>query len=359
MTARAVRRASAVLAALAALASIATLDGCDRRPRFVQESGDSTAIVSADSFAAQVASVRATWESGAGDGSAASATARLALADLRLHADRPLEQRLRSFMDSTGFGAEIAGRGPVALVNFFAVSNPDGGSWPYLFWRRGGDVRAQAVEGSGMRLLDVGVLVWPDSSMQAAALFSRTAAGGQQPLVFAWRRPATGPQWSLHQTLGPDSLGGVGTAKFVPPGADSVALETRTWSRTPGFDECPSCPHLFHARRFRWTTTGFSTASDQTDDTPYTAFVRFVQAMSVPDWDLARERVTEARVLDEARMLGLTERRGLWRVAPGTEEPGPDMTFFRGTKEAFRVRFARGPRGWALASIEPAGRAIE
>lgn len=349
-----------VALALVGLATLVALPGCDRKPHFVQDSADSTSTGTTDSLASQVQTARSGWDAGGeGDGSAASATARLVLADLRLHRDRPLELRARAFLDSTGFGAEITGHGEVAIVNFFALADPDGGSWPYLFWRRGADVRSQAVEGSGMRLLDLAVRTSPDSVTQVAGLFTRSAGSGQQPLVIVWRRPQAASQWSLHQMLGPDSLGGVGTARFVPPGSDSVALETRTWTRTAMFDECPSCPHLFRERSFRWIPAGFTRFSEQVDDTPYLAFVRFIQAVSVPDWDLARERVAEAQVLDQARTLGLTEKKGLWRVAPGTEEPDADMTFFRGAKEAFRVRFVRGANGWAITSIEPATRAIE
>ena len=359
MSARAAQRIGFLLV-LAGVVLVG-IAGCDRKPRFVQDTSDSTATAVSDTFSSAVQAARSGWEAGGeGDGTAASATARVVLADLRAHRDRPIELRARAFLDSTGFGAEISGRGEVAIVNFFALADPDGGSWPYLFWRRGSDVRSQAVEGSGMRLLDVAVRTSPDSITQAAALFTRSAGSGQQPLVVVWRRPAVASQWSLHQMLGPDSLGGVGTARFVvPPGPDSIALETRTWTRTPMFDECPSCPHVFRSRSFRWTSAGFGRVAEQVDDTPYLAFVRFIQAMTVPDWDLARERVTEAHVLDDARALGLTEKKGVWRVAPGTEEPGADMTFFRGAREAYRVRFARGANGWAITSIESANRAIE
>ena len=347
-------------AALAALALAFGADGCDRAPRFVPESHDSTAAMPADSFATAVDAARSAWESGAGrdDGSAATATARLVLTDLRAHPDDPLDRRARRFLDSLGFGAELAGRPEVALVNLFATADPDGGSWPYLFWREDGSVRVQAVEGSGMRLHDLAARP-AAAGDQVAALFTRSSGSGPQPLVFAWRRPPNASQWSLHQTLGPDSLGGVGVARFVSPGPDSAVLETRTWSRTVGFEECAACPHVYRSRRFRWDEAGFSTAANQVEETPYVAFVRFVQALAAADPGLARELAHEGRAVDVARQSGFAERRGTWRVAPGTEEPGADMTFLRGTREAYRVRFVREGGRWLVDSIEPTDRAIE
>ena len=344
---------------LVVLPAIVAGCSCDRTPRFVSDAHDSTAVMPADSFATAIDAVRSSWEAPAEreDGSAARATARIVLSDLRMHDASPIDRRARQLLDSLSLGAEIAGGPDLALVNLFATADPDLGSWPYLFWRGEDAVEIQAVEGSGMRLIDVSTR--PGTVPQSAALFTRSASGGQQPLVFVWRRATTARQWSLFQTLGPDSLGGVGTARFVTAGPDSAVLETRTWSRTPGFEECPSCPHLYRARRFRWAESGFSTVSNELDETPYVAFVRFVQAMSVGDRDLAMERAMSGEVVDAATQLGLADRRGAWRVAPGVEEPGADMTFLRGAREAFRVHFARDRGRWVLTSIEATNRALE
>jgi hypothetical protein len=51
---------------------------------------------------------------------------------------------------------------------------------------------------------------------QVAAIFGRTGPRGQQPVVIVWRRPPGAAAWSLAQTLGADSLGGVGVAEFLP-----------------------------------------------------------------------------------------------------------------------------------------------
>jgi hypothetical protein len=350
-------------AVMVLLLTLAAVPGCDRSPRFVGESHDSTSVMTPDSFAVAVDAVRAGWESQdqRDDGSAARATARLLLSDLRMRDDVPIDRRARQLLDSLAFGAEIAGRGELAVVNLFATSDPDGGSWPYLYWHDQDGVRVQAVEGSGMRLADASTR--PSGTTppapQAAALFTRAAGGGQRPLVFVWRRRGDAKEWSLFQTLGPDSMGGVGTARFVTAGPDSAVLEARTWARTPGFEECPSCPHLYRNRRFRWDDNGLSTVSNELEETPYVAFVRFIQALGVGDRDLAMERAVNGETIEAAQQLGLQEKRGVWRVAPGIEEPGADMTFLRGPREAYRVRFTRDRGKWQVASIEPTNRALE
>jgi hypothetical protein len=345
-------------AGLVALALV-SLAGCDRKPRLVPAGADSTAVAPQDSTAAVVQKVRDAWDQGAADGSAARATAALLLADLQMHRVAPLEARARGLMDSLSLGAEVDGHGDLAVVNFFSLADPAGGSWPYLFWRDSVTVRSQPVEGGGMRL--GGSAARPDTSgggVQAAAMFTRTAPAGPQPLVFVWRRAPHARQWSLAHTLGPDSLGGIGTARFAA-GGDSAALQSRTWRRTPGFEECPSCSHVYVVRRFRWGPEGFSTIDSQVEDSPYVSFVRFVEAITVPDDELAHELVTDDSVFDTARGLGFAERRGAWREAPGGGEVPNEMAFFRGSKEAYKITFMRLGGRWKISHIESAGRSIE
>ncbi len=344
---------------LIALVSLLAVTGCDRKPRLVPAPADSTAAPAIDTTAAGVQKVRDAWEQGAADGSAARATAHLLQSDLKLHPTEPLEQRARGLLDSLSLGAEVDGHGEVAVVNFFALSDPSGGSWPYLFWRDSLAVRSQPVEGSGMRLGASAVRA--DTSgggRQAAALFTRSASAGPQPLVFVWRLAPRTKQWTLSQTLGPDSLGGVGTARFGAAG-DSAALVARTWQRTPGFEECPSCAHQYTVRRFRWGPEGFSTLDSRIEDSQYVAFVRFIQAFSVPDMDLARDVVADNSVFDAARQYAFAEKRGVWRQAPGGEEIPDQMTFFRGAKEAYQVTFTRTGGRWKVLRIQPTGRNIE
>jgi hypothetical protein len=348
----------AVIAGL--LVALALTLGCDRKPHLVPASSDSTGVLRPDSIAAMADRVRGAWEQGAADGSVAASTASLLLADLRQHPLLPLGERARSFLDSLSLGAEVYGGDDLIVVNFFSMSDPSGGSWPHLFWRDTVTVRSQAVEGSGMRL--AGVASRSDSTgggMQAAGLFNRSATAGPQPLVFVWRHGPKGRQWALSQTLGPDSLGGIGTAHFVATPGDSGALVSRTWQRNLGFEECPSCPHVYVTRRFRWGREGFSTISSQLEDAPYVAFVRLVQALTIPDQDAAREFVSDNSVLDSAKSYGLGERRGAWRLAPGGDEVPSQMTFFRGQHEAYRVTFARFGGKWRVSHIESTTHSIE
>lgn len=361
------RRATPVgslLAALALTAALGALMGCDREPRLVPADADSVAAPS-DSFALAADAARERWESdGGADGSAAEQTAALIVQDLERRPAASLAARTRSLLDSLHLGAEVAGEGEVALVNLFSLSDPTASSWPRLVWRDGAAVRSQAVEGSGMRLATLALgppgRARGDSAQQVAGLFTRTAGSGTQPLVFVWRRAPGETVWRLHQTLGPDSLGGTGTAEFVTPGPDSVALRARTWSRTPGFDECPTCPHLFRRRTFRWGAEGFSTLDVVPEPSPYATFVRFVQALAIPDLELAREQVTDGQLVGFAREHGFGERRAPWRLAPGAAgERGDEMVFFRGPAEAWKVRFDRAQGEARIAAIEATQRSVE
>lgn len=357
-------RTRSAAAALVMLAMLGLLPGCDRTPQLVPPDADST-TVGTDSFSVAVEEVRARWDSdGGADGSAAERTAELLVADLERRPGAEPADRVRALLDSLHLGAEVAGAGDVALVNLFALADPTATSWPRLVWRDRGAVRSQAVEGSGMRL--AGLALGPpgraagDSSRQAAGLFMRIAGSGSQPLVFVWRRAPRETVWRLHQTLGPDSLGGTGSAEFVTPGRDSVALRSRTWSRTPGFDECPTCPHIHRNRTFRWGAEGFSTLSLATEDSPYATFVRFVQALSIPDLELAREQVAAPALVDSALARGFGVRRAPWRISPGAAaDRGDELVFLRGPAEAWTVRFSRFGGSARISSIEPAQRAVE
>ena len=75
------------------------------------------------------------------------------------------------------------------------------------------------------------------------------------------------------QTLGPDSLGGVGTAEFVGQSDGGTGLEARTYRVTAGFDECPTCPHIYRTLRYEWGSEGFRKSSDETVNSPYYTFV--------------------------------------------------------------------------------------
>lgn len=193
--------------------------------------------------------------------------------------------------------------------------------------------------------------------VQTAALFTRAASAGPQPLVFVWRRTQKGRQWQLVQTLGPDSLGGVGTARFSAS-PDSAVLQSRTWQRPAGFEECPSCAHVYTVRRFRWGPEGFSTVDARVEDSPYVAFVRLIQALAIPDDEMAGAYVADPSVLDAARQYGLGDKRGNWRQAPGGDEVPNELTLYRGTREAYRVSFVRQGGRWQVAHLEATGRTM-
>ena len=351
------------------LVCLALLAGCNRKPpQFVPRSSDSTATTAADdSFAVLVGATLDRWESGAGP-EAATATARLLLSDLGRHPDLPLGARARTLLDSCGFSAEVSGSGPVVAVNLFSRSDPSGGAWPHLLWRDPRGVHEQALDGSGMRLVDVATRpdVTPavrkedqDEGSQVALLLTRTGSRGQQPVVIVWRRPAGGKSWALTQTLGPDSLGGVGSAQFVVR-PDGEELEAKTYRVTSGFDECATCPHVFHTIRFAWTSGGFARRGEETTTSPYATFVQLIAALRVDDREMALRQLADPQLLDTAQRYEWGKAAaGTWRVAPGTEEATGDMVFFRGPREAYRVRFV--PRGgqWLVSDLQPVQRSIE
>jgi len=142
--------------------------------------------------------------------------------------------------------------------------------------------------------------------------------------------------------------------------ATSSATCSRTWSRTPGFEECPTCPHIYRNRTFRWGAEGFSTLGVVGEDAPYATFVRFVQALGIPDDELASEQVLDPGLVAFARQSGFGERRAPWRLAPGTvEDRGDQLVFFRGPSEAWTIRFQRYGGVARIAAIEPAQRSVE
>jgi hypothetical protein len=353
----------AALAAMLALAVAGLSSGaCDRRPRFVTRDADSTAMA-ADSFEVIVQRARDAWDA-AERPTAADLTARLLLEDLRARAEGSLAARARTFLDSLGFGGEVVGGREVAAVNLFATADPGSGSWPWLFWRReGAGTFRQRIEGSGMSLTD---LSWDPGSDRSdgtegpprvALLFSRTAGAGPQPLVFVWRLGTTG-EWAMVQSLGADSLGGTGTAKFDRIGDSRGVLVTRTWQNAPGFSECATCPHIFINRRFEWGDDGLRSTGRQVEPSAYSAFVDFLGAIERGDRETAERLVDEPSLVDAAMAYDWHLPRGQWRVAPGTSASATEIVFFRGNQEAYRVRFAsRG--GWRIEGFDPTSRSIE
>src|SRR5204862_5884395 len=108
-----------------------------------------------------------------------------------------------------------------------------------------------------------------------------------------------------------------------------------------GFDECATCPHVFHTVRFTWGMDGFAKRGEQTTPSPYATFVSLIAALRVGDREMAARRLADPSLLEAATRFEWGRTSGLWRVAPGTEADASEMVFFRGNREAYRVRFAQ------------------
>ncbi len=359
-----------VAPALLALALVA-LAGCQRKPQFVPASADTSIAGRRDSLAQQVQALQERWSEGGAGEDAARLTAQALLRDLRARpsggSGAAWEERARALLDSLDVGAEFASAPCALVVNFFARSDPEAGSWPWAFWCAGGTrdsaarILAQAVEGQSLSLValasrGLGGPPRPASPPAIAALFTRRSGSGQQPLLMAWR---AGARLDLAQTLGADSLGGVGTGSFESPGDSGIVLTTRTWQPTPQFDECATCPHVFRVHRFRWSAAGFQRFADEVIPSPYTTFTQLIRALVAGDHGQALGLVSGPAVLEAAVRAGWATYRGVWRAAPESEEAGDVMDFYRGTNEAWKVRFVRRGNDWLVDSLEPTTQVIE
>ena len=332
--------------------------GCDRKPRLVPASADSLAVNGQDSIAVLSRQASQQWESGQPE-QAAAMSARVVRA--RLSTESPTSNwgdRARSLLDSLGIAAEVAGNGNAVVVNLFSRAETEGVSWPYFFWSEPDGVRLQSLEGRGMRLLDAATRGFTagaaGDSSQLAVLWARRGGAGQQPMLITWRH-ARGGRWDLAQTLGPDSLGGTGNGRF-----DGRDLVTTTFRPTPYFDECPTCPHVSHERRFTWGPQGFAIVDDRVMPSPYATFTAFVSALVAGDRDEAERQVADPSLVEFARRYEWHDPAlGRWRPAPGTEASAAEMVFFRGRTDAFRVMFQ--PRGarWVVLGFESTTRSVE
>lgn len=331
--------------------------GCDRRPRLVPASADSLAV-GQDSLAVLSRQAAQQWEGGQPE-QAAAVSARVVRARLAAEpSSSNWGERTRTLLDSLGIAAEVAGNAGAVVVNLFSRADAEGVSWPYFFWSETDGVRLQSLEGRGMRLLDAATRAFADGaagdSAQLAVLWGRRSGSGQQPLLLTWRH-ARGGRWDLAQTLGPDSLGGTGNGRF-----DDRDLVTHTFRATPLFDECPTCPHVYHERRFTWGPQGFVPIDDRVVPSPYATFTAFVAALAAGDRDEAERQVADPSLVEFARRYEWHETSlGRWRPAPGTEANAPEMVFFRGRTDAFRVMFQ--PRGarWVVLGFESTTRSVE
>ena len=349
------------LAALAALALAA--GGCTRKATLVQDQGGSASSVSPDSTAQMLHDVQQAWDAQSDDAHAATLTLQIVRQELLGLPPATWGSRTEDLLDSLGVGVETAG-GPCAMmVNVFVRSDPGRGSWPAFFWCDGSNVRMQEVEGRGMRLLGAVSETRLESSpnpipVRVAGLFARPSGGRQQPVLMAWSRKPKDTRWKLAQTLGADSLGGFGTGGFETPGDTVTDLVTRTFQTPRGFEECNTCPHMTREHRFRWRPSGFQRIYDRDIPSTYATFVRLIEALQHGS-PTAAAFVRDPGLIELANQYQWDRSKGAWRVAPGTEEAGSVLTFFRGSQEAYRVTFEPRDDDWVVNGIQPVPRAVE
>jgi len=354
---QAVRQAVAWCVLILLVAGVAS--SCQRKPRFVPTEDDTSAAP--DSGTLKLRTLIDLWDAGVYEDAAAT-TAEILAADLSHRAPDVRRGRASQFLDSLSIGAEIAGGSCAMTVNFFARSDPGAGSWPYLFWCDGNGVSQQKVQGSGLSLGNMvsrgfeGQPAAGGSGPGVAALFSRRGRGGQLPILMVWA--LRGTSWRLQQTLGADSLGGVGTGEFEI-GDDSITLTTRTFRAAPYFEECASCPHAYTVRRFRWEGSGFERTGEEKVPSMYATFVDFIRAMMASDWNQASTRVTHRSLLDAANRFDWGRPMGSWRVAPVNDGGRDELVMYRGQDEAYRVHFEPWGRDWLISGFEPVPRSID
>ena len=357
-------RDALVRAALALVVTAFVLAGCQRKTQFFQ--GSDSSGVAVDSGSVQLRELQIQWEAGGGE-DAARLGAQALLERVRGLAPGEWKSSADALLDSLGIGFESAD-GPCGLaVNFFARSDPGAGSWPWLFTCGEHGPSAQSIEGKNLRLLALTtralVSSGPPPTSPApgvAALFARRAGAGLQPVLMTWKRAKDGARWALDQTLGSDSLGGVGTGEFSARSDTLIELVTRTY-RTPAFfAECATCPHLFKLHRFRWGAEDYARAApDSTIPSPYATFVAFIQALVTNDVAAAEALTTDRELVERARELDWGRPKGAWRVAPAANESPNPIVFFRGDAEAYRVHFDQLGDHWRISTFEDAPRTVE
>ena len=147
----------------------------------------------------------------------------------------------------------------------------------------------------------------------------------------------------------------MGSGQFV-----GIDLITKTFRSTPWFDECATCPHVLHERRFHWESQGFVRDDDRIVASPYATFTSFVAALVEGDRSAAEKYVADPSLVEFARRYEWHDPAlGRWRPAPGTEANSPEMVFFRGRSDAFRVMFQARGGGWVVLGFEATTRSVE
>ena len=81
--------------------------------------------------------------------------------------------------------------------------------------------------------------------------------------------------------------------------------------------------------------------------------------LSVNDREMAQRLVSDSSLLDAAAQNEWGKSKGLWRLAPGTDESAEEMTFFRGPREAYKVRFISREGRWIITDLHSTQRSVE
>jgi len=338
--------------------------GCQRRTNIVLIPADSTKTVTRDSASIELRQAQELWDSGGDPDHAAAATAKLLEHEFNGRASTEWQSRASYLLDSLGVGAEFAESNGMFAVNFFSRSDPEGGSWPYLYWSAKDGVTSQPLDAKNLHLqtllaVRVNGAAPADTARIVAATFNRRSPGGLQPLAMAWALPPRGRP-RLVQTLGADSLGGYGTAELESAADTGAVLSARTYRTPKGFIECVTCPHAYTMTRFRLTPQGFSRLELHPVPSPYATFAAFIAALVRGDHIAAEAMVSEPTLIVTAQGLGWNSPKGGgWRPAPGTDESPLDMRFFRGQNDAFVVHFRQQGDGWVITGWDTAARTLE
>lgn len=345
-----------------AAAVLLPLAACQRKTTLFTDT-DSTAVATPDSTRAWRTRAQLLWDDPDQQDEAAELTARVLREEFKTLDHSAWQDRARFVLDSLAIGGEFAAAPCAMVINLFPRSQPDAGSWPYVFWCSRDTAAVQSLEGKDLRLQAAATLglepVRSDSVRMLAVLYQRRSRGGPEPLAMLWTlRPKTN-KWAGVQVLGPDSLGGFGGGEFEAGSDSSVQLVARTYRTPSGFQECPTCPHVYAQRRFDVTPHGFTGAGRDSVPSTYSTFVGFVHAMQQGRRDEAESYLSDRALMAELERMIWDPSAGPWRTAPGGDETPYRLVFYRGAREAYAVRFVQRGRAWLLAGMEPVNRSVE
>lgn len=244
-----------------------------------------------------------------------------------------------------------------ALTEFWAWPDPQSPSGPPILQTLPGDAPSIARYGP-----------------EAAGRLATFREGDRTGLASAWARPRG--RGGLEVALARRSKGGarfaVRSNEVLPVAVDSLdfragppplLLVKGAGARDPLFDDCPTCPRLVREQRYRFQDKSWVLADERIGQSPYSAFVSFLHAVSTGTPEGALPYSAGPAVVEQAKLLGLdVPSRGPLRAAPGTE--AGDLTqFYRrsdgGQGEAIEVTLERRGTGWVVSDLRATRVVIE